>query len=102
MPSETPQVIVEFTHEFKRSLRHLARRYRQIRSDLSPVITALEQGETPGDRVPGTGFLVFKVRVRNSDARRGKSGGYRVIYYVALPGRVVLVTIYSKSDQGDL
>ncbi|GAB5536329.1 MAG: hypothetical protein Rubg2KO_25780 [Rubricoccaceae bacterium] len=49
-----------------------------------------------------TGHVVYKVRLANSDARRGKSGGYRMIYYARTAERVVLVTIYSKSDQGDI
>jgi len=34
--------------------------------------------------------------------RRGKSGGFRVIYYVQLSDRVILLTIYSKSDETDI
>ena len=45
---------------------------------------------------------MFKVRVRNSDIRKGKSAGYRLIYQVKAPTSVVLVTIYSKLDQGDI
>ena len=32
----------------------------------------------------------------------GKSGGYRVIYYLKTKTKCILVTIYSKSDQGDI
>jgi mRNA-degrading endonuclease RelE of RelBE toxin-antitoxin system len=46
--------------------------------------------------------VVYKVRVRNRDARRGTRGGYRVIYYVRKRDHVVLLTIYSKADQGDI
>jgi mRNA-degrading endonuclease RelE of RelBE toxin-antitoxin system len=42
------------------------------------------------------------LRIANSDARRGKSGGYRTIYYLPSAERVVLLTIYSKSDQADI
>ena len=40
--------------------------------------------------------------MRNSDAQRGTSGGYRVIYYVVRPDDTLLVTIYSKSEQDDI
>ena len=66
------------------------------------MIERLERGETPGDQIRRTGFSVFKVRIRNRDAQRGKSGGYRMIYYLKTPDRVILVTIYSKTDQGDV
>jgi mRNA-degrading endonuclease RelE of RelBE toxin-antitoxin system len=93
---------VLFTAEFKRSLRRLAKRYRNVRRDVEPLVDRLAAGETPGDRVRGTGHVVYKVRVPNADARRGTSGGYRVVYYVQTAERVVLVTIYSKSDQGNV
>lgn len=40
--------------------------------------------------------------MKNSDAQRGKSGGYRVIYYLKIAENIILITIYSKSDQGDI
>jgi len=42
------------------------------------------------------------VRLPNRAARRGKSGGFRVIYYVQFSDRVTLLTIYSKTDETDL
>jgi mRNA-degrading endonuclease RelE of RelBE toxin-antitoxin system len=86
MPNEsatTPPRDVRFTPEFKRNLRQLAKKYRHIRSDIQPVVDTLMAGELPGDKIPGIGFPVYKVRIRNSDASRGKSGGYRMIYISA-------------------
>ena len=40
--------------------------------------------------------------IRYTDASRGKRGGYRIIYYLCAGDDVLLVTIYSKSDQGDI
>jgi len=57
---------------------------------------------TPGDRVQGAGYTVHKVRLPNSDAQRGTSGGYRVIYYIQTASGRLLVTIYSKADQSDI
>jgi mRNA-degrading endonuclease RelE of RelBE toxin-antitoxin system len=91
-----------FTPEFKRNLRQLAKKYPHIRADAQPVIDAVEEGECPGDRISGTRYQVFKVRARNSDARKGKSGGYGIIYQVKPQELIVLVTIYSKSEQADV
>ncbi|MFO7663364.1 MAG: type II toxin-antitoxin system RelE/ParE family toxin [Chloroflexota bacterium] len=99
---DSPAIEIRFTPEFKRNLRALAKRYRHIRSDLEPVLNQLRNGEAPGDQIPGTGYTLYKVRIRNSDARRGKSGGYRIIYYIQTPTNVVLITLYSKSDQSDV
>jgi mRNA-degrading endonuclease RelE of RelBE toxin-antitoxin system len=93
---------VEFTPEFHRSLRQLAKKYRHIKSDLDPIIEDLRKGNKPGDQVPHVGYEVFKVRAKNSDARKGKSGGYRLIYYVKSESHRVLVTVYSKSEQADI
>ncbi len=101
MPTKAKRT-VGYTLEFKRNLRALSHRYRRIKADIEPIITRIQKGETPGVRVPGTRFVVFKVRARNSDARKGKSGGYRIIYYLPSATEAVLVTIYSKSDQGDI
>ena len=97
-------VQIDLTPEFKKNLRHLAKRYRNIRSDLQTATQALESGNFEGDRVAGIGegYVVLKVRVRNRDIQKGKSAGYRLIYQVESPTSVLLLTIYSKSDQEDM
>ena len=103
MPNEPAEPVqVEFTQEFKRNLRALAKKYRHIRSDVQPVIDQLQAGEVVGDQVPGTRYTIFKVRVRNSDIRKGKRSGYRLVYHLKTPTNVILVTIYSKLDQADI
>jgi mRNA-degrading endonuclease RelE of RelBE toxin-antitoxin system len=66
---------VQFTPEFKRNLRTLAKKYRHIRDDVAPVIEALQAGEILGDQIPGIGYTLFKVRVPNTDSAKGKRGG---------------------------
>jgi mRNA-degrading endonuclease RelE of RelBE toxin-antitoxin system len=93
---------VEYTPEFKRNLRQLTKRYHHIRDDIQPIIDQLAAGDKPGDQITGVHAEVFKVRVRNSDAGKGKSGGYRIIYQVKLGESIILITIYSKSEQADV
>jgi len=95
-------VAVSYSDAFKRQLKRLSRRYRHIRADVQPVIDQLEAGQTPGDQVRGLGHTLYKVRARNTSAKRGKSGGYRIIYYLKTDTDVLLVTIYSKSEQSDV
>lgn len=104
MPSDAEQteVAIVFTPEFKRNLRQLARKYRHIKSDVQPLLDELAQGYTPGVRIPGVQYTVFKVRIRNSDSRKGRSGGYRIIYQQMHKRLIVLVTIYSKTEQTDI
>ena len=93
---------IALTPRFQRDLRELAKRYRSIRSDIQPLIDQLQAGEIPGDRIAGIKYQVFKVRVKNSNIQKGKSGGYRVIYYLKNAQGIILTTIYSKSDLTDV
>jgi mRNA-degrading endonuclease RelE of RelBE toxin-antitoxin system len=100
--TESSPVRVLTADEFKAQIRILKKRYRQIRSDIQPLIVQLKNGETPGDQISGTGYTAYKVRAKNSDIRKGKSGGYRVIYQVLTSTIVVLLYVYAKSDQDDV
>ncbi|WP_414622567.1 type II toxin-antitoxin system RelE/ParE family toxin [Calothrix sp. CCY 0018] len=102
MQSESSPIQVALTPRFKRDLRQLAKRYRSIRSDIQPLIEQLQAGEIPGDRIAGVKYQVFKVRLKNSNIQKGKSGGYRVIYYLKTDQAIILATIYSKSDISDV
>jgi mRNA-degrading endonuclease RelE of RelBE toxin-antitoxin system len=102
MQSEPPSIQIALTPRFKRDLSDLSKRYRSIRTDLQPLIDRLQLGETPGDEIIGSRDKVFKVRLKNSNIQKGKSGGYRVIYYVKTEIQTILVTIYSKSDFSDV
>ena len=80
MKNELP-VRIGFAPPFLKAFKHLQKKYRNVRNDLQTLTDVLQQGETPGDQIPGTHYTVFKVRIKNSDVAKGKSGGYRVIYY---------------------
>jgi mRNA-degrading endonuclease RelE of RelBE toxin-antitoxin system len=70
---------VSYSGAFKRQLKRLARHNRHIRADIDPVIEQLGAGKTPGDRIRGLDYRLYKVRVRNTASTRGKRGGYRII-----------------------
>src|SRR3989339_525261 len=95
-------VKIELTKEFKRNLQLLARKYRHIKTDLQPVIDQIQSGQVIGSQIKGIGYTVFKVRIKNNDIQRGKSSGYRLIYYLKTPVDIILVYIYSKLEQADI
>jgi mRNA-degrading endonuclease RelE of RelBE toxin-antitoxin system len=95
-------VEISFTTPFLRRLKALNKRYRQIQTDIQPIIEQLQSGDFIGDRISGTNLIIFKVRARNSDIPTGKSGGYRLIYQLTSPESILLLLIYAKSDQGDI
>jgi mRNA-degrading endonuclease RelE of RelBE toxin-antitoxin system len=90
------------TPDFQVQLRQLSKRYRSLRTDLQVLLDELQGGNCPGDQVSGTTYTVFKVRVKNSDIKKGKSAGYRVIYQRRDHTFILLVAIYSKSDESAL
>ena len=102
MPNNPQASGIVYTPEFKRNLRQLAKKYRHIKSDVQPIVQELIQGRAPGDQIPGIRYEVFKVRAKNSDSAKGKRGGYRIIYYRPSSGPIVLITIYSKTEQSDI
>ncbi|MEG5057103.1 type II toxin-antitoxin system RelE/ParE family toxin [Microcoleus sp. A2-C5] len=102
MQNDSPSIKVYFADEFKRNLRALSKKYRHIRSDVQPIVEQLQAGELPGNRIPGINDIVFKMRVKNSDIKKGKSAGYRLIYYVQMPTAIFLMSIYAKSEQVDI
>ena len=77
MQNKLRKISIEFTPEFKRSLKRLAKKYRHIRSDIESVINELQKGNIIGNQVPRVGYPIFKVRVKNSDIQKGKRSGYR-------------------------
>jgi len=103
MPSNFSIIFrIEYTSEFKRNLRALAKKYRHIRTDVQPFINQIKAGQLIGNQVKGVGYTIYKARVKNSDIQKGKSAGYRIIYWIKTPHKIILVTIYSKLEQTDI
>jgi mRNA-degrading endonuclease RelE of RelBE toxin-antitoxin system len=74
---------VVFSEVFPRILKELRKKYRRIDADVDDFADILERGETPGDRLQGTDdYIVYKARIASRDMQRGKSGGFRALYYL--------------------
>ncbi|MFN6530402.1 hypothetical protein [Nostoc sp. ChiSLP03a] len=41
-------------------LETFAKKDRSIQNDIQPVIEQLQQGELPGDQIPGVGYLLIQ------------------------------------------
>ncbi|CAA6805511.1 MAG: Unknown protein [uncultured Sulfurovum sp.] len=83
------------TPEFKKSVKKLAKRYKQISKDLKTLEEELNQ-ENP--TAVDFGNNCFKIRLQNSSVPTGKSGGFRVIYFFRQEENIYLLDMYSKSD----
>ncbi len=91
-----------YTDEFKKNLKILAKKYPHIKQDLAAVIEQLSTNKIIGDRISQTGLAIFKLRIANTDTQKGKSAGYRLLYWLKTPEKTVLLTIYSKSERGNI
>ncbi|KHG39835.1 MULTISPECIES: type II toxin-antitoxin system RelE/ParE family toxin [Aphanizomenon] len=104
MQNDSFLINIDLTPEYQINLKHLAKKYRNIRSDTQSFITELQKGNLLGDRL--TGFnedvYIYKARVKNSNLQKGKSAGYRVIYLLESETSILLLTIYNKSEQEDI
>jgi mRNA-degrading endonuclease RelE of RelBE toxin-antitoxin system len=97
-----PSVQVDLSTRFLKDSKRLEKKYRHLADDVERLIEQLENGETPGDQIPGVGYTAYKVRLKSSDLTKGKAGGFRVIYYIKTETRILLLTIYAKSEQTDI
>jgi addiction module RelE/StbE family toxin len=102
LTDDTSKIEIRLTPEFQRKLKALSKKYRQIQLDLQPILEQLQSETLLGDQISGIGHTVMKVRVKNSDTQKGKSGGYRLIYWIISTNLIILLDIYSKSDQEDV
>jgi len=98
----TKKIKVEPLPEFLKNFDHLARKYKGLgtEKEVAALVNQLEGGETPGDRIPGVSYVVYKVRLKG--AGKGKRGGLRVIYYLKTSAFVLMLRIYAKSEQSDI
>ena len=93
---------VETAAYFDNNFKHLKRKYPRLNEEFEALVRQLKAGEQPGSKIPNAGYDVYKVRLKNPSAQKGKSGGFRVIYYVRMAEHIILLTIYSKSQQEDI
>ena len=81
---------------FKRRYKKLRKTYRMIGEHYASLLETLENNPSEGDAVPGFSNKIYKLRMRSTNMKRGKRGGFRVIYYLS-DHVVYLLTIYAKA-----
>ena len=87
---------VVLTAGFKKELKHIAKKHRQILTDITHLIEDLFKTPHIGTDL---GKNVYKIRLAITGTSKGKSGGARVITYVKIMAQtVVLAEPYLKSE----
>ena len=88
---------------FVAHLKKLRKKYPGIRDDYEVLLNTLERNPESGVLIPGFPIDLYKIRMPSRDQKRGKRGGFRVVYYLKQQKDddeiVYLLTIYSKSKQ---
>lgn len=87
---------------FAKLEKKLYKKFPRVFDVVDKLIAQLQNGDLPGDRIQGLSKVVYKVRLPNPDAQRGKRGGYRVIYYIKTEDKVALLLIYTKFEIDDM
>ena len=91
---------VEATPNFVRELKPLVKKYPSLTKEILELGEKLQQ--EPACDIP-LGKNCYKIRLAIASKGRGKSGGARIITYVVVDKEIVfLVSIYDKSEQGNL
>ncbi len=94
---------VKITSLFALSSKKLKKKYPKIKKDLTSLVQQLKQGVLEGNKLQGFVKDVYKVRVASIDQKKGKSGGFRVVYYAVIEDKKInLIFIYAKAKQTDL
>lgn len=90
-----------FSRGFLRDVQKLRKRYRFIEDDIDSLKEEMRHQGYRGALLSGYETPVYKVRLANRSARRGKSGGFRAIYCLIDEDTILFVHMYSKSDKND-
>ena len=90
---------IEVAPKFARRLKKLSKRYKSIKQDYEDFLHSLQSNPLQGVDL-GKGLR--KIRMSIASKGKGKSGGARVISFMAImngeEGCIELLTIYDKSE----
>ena len=91
---------IRYTPAFSKALKRLAKKFPSMRDEYAALLKEL--GEDPMSGTP-IGRGCYKVRMSIGSKGKGKSGGARVITYVRVINKVVvLLTMYDKSEKENI
>lgn len=92
-------MIITYSDNFRKEAKKLSKKFKLLKTDLKQSI---EDIETKNDFGVYIGFNMFKKRVKNSSIPTGKSEGFRIIIYKQVEDKIVLISIYSKTEKENL
>lgn len=94
---------VQLTETFQKSIKALKKKSPHAKDDLLGQIKELEKDPSMGDAIPGWNNEIWKARVASSDVKKGKRGGFRLIYFwKAGEAKIYLLFAYFKGQKTDI
>ncbi len=85
------------SNNFKKEAKRLIKKYPSLKSEIKELGKKLKDEPALGLSL---GHEVYKIRIAVKSKNRGKSGGARVISYVIIDEKtVLLLSIYDKGDK---
>ena len=91
---------IELSDRFKKEVKRLSKKYRSFTGDIIELIESLKTNPFQG--VP-LRKGAFKIRMKITAKRKGKSGGARVISVVFIEeDELYLLTVYDKSERENI
>ena len=95
-----------WSDDFEKDIKRLENAYPSIREDLDKFYKEFNQVKTQrAVAIPKFKRKLWKSRIGSRDMKRGKKGGFRIIFYfddTERPDEVYLLAIYPKSEREDL
>ena len=88
-----------FSDNFLKEAKTLSKKYKLLKSDLKEAVAEIENLKDFGVSL---GFNLFKKRIKNSSIPTGKSGGFRIIIFEQIEDKIVLISIFSKTEKENL
>ena len=91
---------VKTIEPFEKKAQKLFKKYPSLLDDILALIQSLKENPRQGNAI---GQSCYKVRLAIKSKRKGKSGGARIITYVAvIEETVYLLAIYDKSEMATI
>jgi len=91
--------MIEYSDNFLKEAKKLSKKFKLLKSDLKDAVEDIEEKRDLGTFL---GYSLYKKRIPNSSIPTGKSGGFRVIIYQQIEDKIVLISIYSKTQKDTL
>ncbi|MBE8190122.1 MAG: type II toxin-antitoxin system RelE/ParE family toxin [Candidatus Thioglobus sp.] len=90
--------MIEYSATFLKEAKQLSKKYSHFKSDLQIAVKGLCNNELGTSLGKG----LYKKRIKNSSNKTGKSGGFMMIIYRIIDDKIVLMSVYSKTQKNNI